>query len=71
VYDHVTSAHPSLLIDDDADVGNVSAQVPSDEVAGRVVSRARSDRQRFSLALEKDHQIRNAAVVYVGVGMSE
>ena len=51
-----------------ADVRHVSAQVPGDQVAGKIRFAPRRDRQRLSLAGEKSHQVRHAAVIDVGVG---
>ncbi len=71
VNDHVPAAPAGLLINDDADVRHVAAQVPGDKIPGRVVLRVICYRQEFSLALEKHHQIGNAAVVYIRVRMGE
>jgi hypothetical protein len=68
---HVAPAPPVLLIDHDAYVRYASAQVPGDEVARRIIFAAVGDGQCFALALEKDHQIRNAAMVDIRVGMDE
>jgi len=68
---HVAPAPAGLLVDDDADVRHVPAQVPGNEVAGRIVFGTVRDGQGFSLPLEEDHQIRNTAVVDIRVRMSQ
>src|SRR6185369_13197369 len=71
VHHHVLVAPASLLIDNDANVGYTSAQVPGNEVAGSIVSRPLRNRKRFSFTLKEDHEIGHPAVVDVGIGMIE
>ena len=52
-------------------MGNVAAQIPSDEIAGRVVRGVCGGGQLFALAAEEDHQIGDATVVDVRVGVEE
>jgi len=66
VFDEV-AARRRLLVHNNSDVGNVAAEIPGDEFARFVVGTVCSDRQRFSVAREKDLQVRHAAVVDVGI----
>jgi len=66
VHDHVL-AFASLLIDQDADVRNISTQIPGHEIAGVVVRCVPTGGQNFPMALKEDPQIRDAALVDVGI----
>ena len=70
VDDHVGSA-TAFTIDDDSDVRHTASKVISDKVAGLVVPWAACSQQRLPPALKEDHQIRNAAVVDVGVRLRQ
>jgi len=71
VYNEIAAAPAGLLIHNDTDVEYASAQVPSHKVARRVVCGPVRNGQRFSFALEEDHEIGHAAVVNVWVGMAK
>jgi hypothetical protein len=70
VHHHVAAA-PSFPIDHDPDVGHIPAQIPRDQIAGRIIFRPIGDGQRFSSALKKHHQIRNPPMVDIRVRMRQ
>jgi len=71
VLDEVAAGVRGFFAHDDSDVRNVAAEVPGDEFAGQIVGAVESNRQRFAFARKKDLKIRNAAMVDVGVRVSE
>lgn len=71
VFDEIAAAGGRFLIYDDADVRDVAAEIPSDEFAGKVVGVVGGNGERLAFAREKDLKIRDAAMVDVGVGVSE
>lgn len=66
---HVAAAEEDFLVDNNPNVGHAAAQVPSNQVAGRVILSAVGDGQDVSLALEKRYQIGHAPRVDVGIRM--
>src|SRR5580704_18430574 len=65
---HVLPALRRFVIHHDTDVWHASSEMPSDEIARRIISAVRSYGHRFSLAAEKHHQIRDSPVVNIGIG---
>ena len=63
VDDHVASSLRRLLINHNPDVRNASAQIPGDDVAGRVVFDSTRDRENLPLTLKEHHQIRHSTVI--------
>ena len=55
VDDHVAAGLRGFCVDEDADVRNVAAEIPGDEIAGSVILHAISDGQGFPFACEKYH----------------
>jgi len=49
---------------------HASAQIPSDQVAGRVIVAAIGNWERLSFAAGKDRQVWSAAAVYIGIRMA-
>ena len=59
------------MVDDHANVRNVSTQIPSDKITRNVVSDIGGRGEIFSLSTEEHHQVSNAPMIDVGVGMEE
>jgi len=57
------------LIRNDTDVRHAAAKIPRHDVTWGIVFGALRDSNRFSLAAEKDHEIRHTPVINVGVRM--
>ena len=55
VDDHVAAGLRGFGVDEDADVRNVAAEIPGDEIAGGVILDAIGDGQGFSFAREENH----------------
>ncbi len=70
MHDHVSPAGRRSLIRHDANVRHAAAKIPRHDVTWGIVFGALRDSNRFSLAAEKDHEIRHAPVINVGVRMS-
>src|SRR5208282_764993 len=68
VHDHVPSTARRFLIDYNSNMGNAAAEVPCNEVAGRIICGTGRDWQCLALAAEENHQIRDAAMVDVWIG---
>ena len=68
VNDEITAGLRRFLVHYDSDVGDLAAEILGDEVAGTIVKRVGRERQRFTLTAEKDHEIRDAAMVNIRVG---
>src|SRR2546429_1455206 len=69
VLEHVAPASTRSLIHDNSNMRHISAQVPGDQVARRVVLRALRNRQRLSPAAKKHHQVRYAPVIDISIRM--
>src|SRR5271167_283561 len=69
VFDHVTPAG-ALAVNDNPNMRHIATKVVSYKISGSVVLRSRAGRQGLTFASEKYHQIRNAAVIDIRVGLT-
>jgi hypothetical protein len=69
VFDHVTPAR-AFAVNDNSDVRHIAGKVVTHKISRTVVFRSCAGRQLFTLASEKYHQIRNAAMIDVAVWLS-
>jgi hypothetical protein len=69
VHHQVALVPRRFAVNDDTNVRHAAAQVPCDQIAGRIIVRAVGNRERFSLAAEKYRQIRDAAMVNILIRM--
>lgn len=69
VFDHVTPAR-AFAVNNNSNVRYIAAKVVSYKISRTVVFRSGAGRKGFTLASEKYHQIRNAAVIDVAVRLS-
>jgi hypothetical protein len=69
VDNQVASRSRRFAIHYDADVRYVASEIPSYQIPRRIVLAALTDRKLFSFTREERHQIRDAAVIDIRVGM--
>src|SRR4029077_12636297 len=55
----------------DTDMRHVPAKIPGNKISRGVVLRARADKKRFSFTSEEGHQIRDAAMIDIRVGVCQ
>src|SRR5260221_5606388 len=67
VDNQVASRSRRFAIHYNADVRYVPSKIPSHEIPGRIVVAALTDRKLFSFTREESHQIRDAAVIDIGI----
>ncbi len=68
VNDQVTAGQRRFLVHYHSDMRDSSSEIPGDQVAGMVIGCGVGKRKRLAVPAEKDHQIRNAAMIDVGIG---
>jgi hypothetical protein len=59
------------LVGDDPDVRKIAWKAPRDQIPGEVMRGNTADRQRLSMARQKDFQVRHTPVVNVRIGRFE
>ena len=69
MHNQISLALRRLSIDDDTNVRHASAQIPNNQIAGRIIVGAVGNWKRFSFAAEKNRQIGNATMVNIGIRM--
>jgi hypothetical protein len=65
MHNHVLPASRILPVHNNPDVRDISSQIPSDEVSGRIVINLMANRQRLAFAHEEGHQIWDSAVINI------
>jgi hypothetical protein len=62
---HVSPGLLASPVHNNSDVRDISSQIPSDEISGRIVTNLVTNRQRLALAQEEDHQIWDSSVINI------
>jgi hypothetical protein len=70
VFDHITTTR-AFAVNDNSYVWHVAPKIVSYEVSWAIVFGSSADGQGFTLAPEKYHQIRNAAVIDIAIGFPQ
>ena len=63
--EHVSPGLLVFSVHNNSDVRDVSSQIPSDQVSGRIVANLVTNRQELALALKENHKIWDSSVINI------